>query len=99
MHVLVRGTRATLFSAIVANGAACTPGSAVPIAQSLEDRDGDGWFSAASNVAVSLSLVSGTPPAGGVYAVLVDDVRFPLRADLRGSFVVSPLTTTIALGS
>jgi hypothetical protein len=75
-------------------------GPGASLAQDLEDRDRDGWFSAATNAAVTLTLVSGTFPAPGGYEILVDEVRFPTSPTLNGSFQVGPhqVFGTMALG-
>jgi len=63
---------------------------ATNVAQSLEDRDHDGWFSAATNAAMTLTLTSAVFPAVGAYEIHVDDARFPLNAAANGSFSLDP---------
>lgn len=58
------------------------------IATQLEDRDGDGWFSAGTNAAMTLTLTSASFPAVGSYEVLVDEVKFPISPTLNGRFSV-----------
>src|SRR5690242_17903320 len=78
----------------------CGGPGATTIAQGLEDRDHDGWFSAPSNAAVTLTLASATFPAVGAYEIHVDDAVFPLNAAANGSFSLQPnanSTQTIGL--
>ena len=72
-----------------------------PIVTALADDDGDGWFTDTTNVAVTLTLASGTFSMLGDYVVIVDEVRFPLAPDLEGRFPV-PVTqigATVNLGN
>jgi len=63
-------------------------GNVPRLVDQLEDRDHDGWFSAASNTALTLTLTSASFPAIGGYQVLVDEVRFPISSALSGTFSV-----------
>jgi hypothetical protein len=53
------------------------------------DADGDGWFTAATNAAMVVTLTSAAFPGGpvpGGFEILVDEVRFPLSPTLNGRF-------------
>lgn len=58
----------------------------------LADGDQDGWFDAATNAAVVLTLDAASFPPGSDYEVIVDEVRFPASPTLNGRFPV-PITT------
>ena len=71
------------------------------IATALADDDKDGWFTDTTNVAVTLTLASGSFSMLGDYAIIVDEVRFPLAPNLEGRFPV-PVTqigATVSLGN
>ncbi|MBN1912450.1 MAG: hypothetical protein JW818_22200 [Pirellulales bacterium] len=52
-----------------------------PQVQPVNDADGDGWLSDKANQRVTLRLVGLEPTRPGDYAVVVDEVRFPLSKD------------------
>ena len=53
------------------------------------DADGDGWFTAATNAVMVVTLTSATFPGGpvpGGFEIVVDEVRFPASPLLNGQF-------------
>ena len=60
-----------------------------PIAENVRDDDDDGWFSNATNQAITLTVTAASFPLPGQYRILVDETRFPLSTTLDQTIAVA----------